>query len=242
MFSDDMFRLIAALPVDDMVWFVFQVLRSSETEFTSVERKDILEQMTQIFSFELDPFSDLLHQISIDYFGKNDENVFSQLNKTETMVFSLSAILKKSHGLEQRLLISWLYGLSARRPVEKSFLLTFQQYIQWHWLDDQSVQLLFGILLRKFDRHGEKFCSLNEMVSFLFHLLFPSAKIDGYVTEKLNDNEAEQIFRYGEILVNQLNCLKTERDPLIEGLWMEIEKALVRLAISSFRSSIDFFL
>jgi hypothetical protein len=63
-------RIITSLPADDMVWFVFQVLRSSETEFSKNERKEILEKMTQIFSFELEPFSVLLNNISIDYFGK----------------------------------------------------------------------------------------------------------------------------------------------------------------------------
>jgi hypothetical protein len=63
-------RIIASLPADDMVWFVFQVLRSSEVEFNQNQRKDILERMTQIFSFELDPFSIVLNNISIDYFGK----------------------------------------------------------------------------------------------------------------------------------------------------------------------------
>ena len=56
-----------------MVWFVFQVLRSSETEFNINQRKDILERMTQIFSFGLDPFSILLNNISIDYFGKKNK-------------------------------------------------------------------------------------------------------------------------------------------------------------------------
>jgi hypothetical protein len=63
-------RLITSLPADDMVWFVFQVLRSSEAEFSKNERKEILERMTQIFSFELDPFSVVLNNIWIDYFGK----------------------------------------------------------------------------------------------------------------------------------------------------------------------------
>lgn len=64
------FRIIAALPVDDMVWFVFEVLRSQETAFDKNQRREILEKMTQIFSFELDPFSVLLNNIWIDYFGK----------------------------------------------------------------------------------------------------------------------------------------------------------------------------
>ncbi len=64
------FRIIASLPADDMVWFVFQVLRSSETEFNKNQRKEILEKMTQIFSFDLDPFSIVLNNIWIDYFGK----------------------------------------------------------------------------------------------------------------------------------------------------------------------------
>jgi hypothetical protein len=63
-------RIIASLPADDMVWFVFQVLRSSEEEFNKNQRKDILERMTQIFSFELDPFSIVLNNIWIDYFGE----------------------------------------------------------------------------------------------------------------------------------------------------------------------------
>ena len=67
---NDEFRIIVALPADDMVWFVFQVLRSSEAEFNQNQRKDILERMTQIFSFGLDPFSTVLNNISIDYFGK----------------------------------------------------------------------------------------------------------------------------------------------------------------------------
>ena len=65
-------RIVAVLPADDMVWFVFQVLRSSEEEFGIAERKEILERMTQIFAFELDPFSNLLNQIWIDYFGETD--------------------------------------------------------------------------------------------------------------------------------------------------------------------------
>jgi hypothetical protein len=64
------FRIIASLPADDMVWFVFQVLRSSEAEFNKNQRKEILEKMTQIFSFDLDPFSIVLNNIWIDYFGK----------------------------------------------------------------------------------------------------------------------------------------------------------------------------
>ncbi len=68
------YRTIASLPADDMVWFVFQVLRSSETEFNKNQRKDILEKMTQIFSFELDPFSIVLNNIWIDYFGKKKIN------------------------------------------------------------------------------------------------------------------------------------------------------------------------
>jgi hypothetical protein len=52
-----------------MVWFVFQVLRSSDDAFSNSERKEMLERMTRIFAFELDPFSQLLNQIWIDYFG-----------------------------------------------------------------------------------------------------------------------------------------------------------------------------
>ena len=65
-------RMIASLPADDMVWFVFQVLRSNENEFNQTERQDILERMTQIFSYALEPFSILLNQIWIDYFGRRD--------------------------------------------------------------------------------------------------------------------------------------------------------------------------
>jgi hypothetical protein len=64
--------MIASLPADDMVWFVFQVLRSNENEFNQTERQDILERMTQIFSYALEPFSILLNQIWIDYFGRRD--------------------------------------------------------------------------------------------------------------------------------------------------------------------------
>ena len=213
-----------------MVWFVFQVLRSPETEFSISERKEILERITQIFSFELEPFSNLLHKIWIDYFGR----IFSSNISSHSIDLCL-AILKTSHGLEQRLLISWLYGINGKQQtLEKSVLLTFQQYIQWHWLESQSIHLLFGILLRKFDRHGEELCAINEMISFIFHLLFPSAKIDGYVSEKLNDIEAQQIFEYGEILVNHLNSLTKQRDPLIESLWIEIENAFVRRISSHF--------
>lgn len=142
-------------------------------------------------------------------------------------------MLKTSRADEQRLLITWLYGINAKeRPLDKSFLLTLEQYVQWHWLETTTVHLLFGILLRKFDRHGEQFCSFNDLISFIFHLLFPSAKIDGYIAEKLNDGEAQQIFQYGEILVNHLNCLKTQRNSLIEGLWIEIENAFVRQVFS----------
>ena len=72
-----MFRLITSLPADDMVWFVFQVLRSSESEFSKNERKEILERMTQIFSFELDTFSIVLNNIWIDYFGKKTDFAYS---------------------------------------------------------------------------------------------------------------------------------------------------------------------
>ena len=64
--------MITSLPADDMVWFVFQVLRSNENEFNQTERQDILERMTQIFSYALEPFSILLNQIWIDYFGTRD--------------------------------------------------------------------------------------------------------------------------------------------------------------------------
>lgn len=140
----------------------------------------------------------------------------------------LLAILKTSRSTEQRLLVTWLYGINGKQTLDSSFLLTFQQYIQWHWLETESVHLLFGILLRQFDRHGERFCSLNEMGSFICHLLFPSFKIDGYVTEKRTEKEAERIFQYGQILVSHLQRLKTRRDDLIETVWIDIENAFVR--------------
>ena len=68
------------------------------------------------------------------------------------------------------------------------------------------------------------------MGSFIFHLLFPSFKIDGYVTEKRTEMEAERIFQYGQILVNHLQRLKTSRDDLIETVWIDIENAFVRTA------------
>ncbi|CAF3385637.1 unnamed protein product [Rotaria sp. Silwood1] len=196
-------QIIASLPVDDMVWFVFQVLRSSETEFNKTERKEILERMTQIFSFELDPFAMLLNNIWIDYF----------------------AILKNSSGIEQRLLITWLYGINGKQSLNNSFLLSLQQYIQWHWLESESIHLLLGILLRQYDRHGENLCTLNDFSLFFFRLLFPSFKIDGYVTEKLNDIDANRTFNYSEIIINHLQCLKIHRDNIIESLWIRIENA-----------------
>ncbi|CAF3378103.1 unnamed protein product [Rotaria sp. Silwood1] len=202
-YNEALIRIIASLPVDDMVWFVFQVLRSSETEFNKTERKEILERMTQIFSFELDPFAMLLNNIWIDYF----------------------AILKNSSGIEQRLLITWLYGINGKQSLNNSFLLSLQQYIQWHWLESESIHLLLGILLRQYDRHGENLCTLNDFSLFFFRLLFPSFKIDGYVTEKLNDIDANRTFNYSEIIINHLQCLKIHRDNIIESLWIRIENA-----------------
>ncbi|CAF3388265.1 unnamed protein product [Rotaria socialis] len=196
-------EIITSLPVDDMVWFVFQVLRSPETEFNKNQRKEILERMTQIFSFELNPFSMLLNKIWIDYF----------------------AILKTSTGLEQRLLVTWLYGINGKQPLNNSFLLSLQQYIQWHWLEPESIHLLLGILLRQYDRHGENLCSMNDFSLFFFRLLFPSFKIDGYVTEKLNGIDANKTFKYSEITINHLQCLKNQRDNITEALWIRIENA-----------------
>jgi len=196
-----------------MVWFVFQVLRSSEEEFNKDQRKIILERMTQIFSFELDPFSIVLNNIWIDYF----------------------AILKISTGIEQRLLLTWLYGINGKQILNNSFLLSLQQYIQWYWLETESIHLLLGILLRQFDRHGENLCLLNDFSLFFFRLLFPSFKIDGYVTEKINDIDANRTFKYGEIIINHLQSLKNHRDNLIEALWIRIEDALVN------KSNIYFF-
>lgn len=211
-----------ALPADDMVWFVFQVLRSSETEFNENQRKDILERMTQIFSFGLDPFSVVLNNIPIDYFGK-----FASLLFISSFI-SLSAILKTSTGLEQRLLLTWLYGFNGREKLNNSYLLSLQQYIQWYWLESESIHLLLTILLRQFDRYGENLTSLDDFTLFFFRLLFPSFKIDGYVTEKINDIDANRTFKYGEIVINHLQALKTHRNDFIEALWIRIENALVR--------------
>ncbi|CAF0894656.1 unnamed protein product [Adineta steineri] len=196
-------QLISSLPADDMVWFVFQVLRSSEKEFNKNQRKEILEKMTPIFSFELDPFSIVLNNIWIDYF----------------------ALLKVSTGIEQRLLITWLYGINGKQPLNNSCLLSLQQYIQWYWLEQESIHLLLGILLRQYDRHGENLCTMNEFSLFLFRLLFPSFKIDGYVTEKINDIDANRTFKYGELIINHLQRLKLHRDDIIEALWIRIENA-----------------
>lgn len=211
-----------ALPADDMVWFVFQVLRSSEAEFNQNQRKDILERMTQIFSFGLDPFSAVLNNISIDYFGKSPS---SSLFLSHSF---LSAILKTSTGLEQRLLLTWLYGFNGREKLNNSYLLSLQQYIQWYWLESEGIHLLLTILLRQFDRYGENLTSLDEFSLFFFRLLFPSFKIDGYVTEKITEIDANRTFKYGEIVINHLQALKVHRNDFIEALWIRIENALVR--------------
>ena len=125
--------------------------------------------------------------------------------------------------------MTWLYGINAKQPLNNSFLLTLQQYIQWHWLEAENVHLLLGILLRQFDRHGENLCSMNDFSSFIFRLLFPSFKIDGYVTEKINDIDATRTFKYGEIIVSHLQRLKIHRDDLIEALWIRIENAYVNI-------------
>jgi hypothetical protein len=140
---------------------------------------------------------------------------------------NLLAILKTSTGIEQRLLLTWLYGINGKQMLNNSFLLSLQQYIQWHLLELESTHLLLGILLRQFDRHGENLCSLNDFSLFFFRLLFPSFKIDGYVTEKMNDTDANRTFKYGEIIINHLQCMKTHRDDFIEALWIRIENALV---------------
>lgn len=204
-----------------MVWFVFQVLRSSEAEFNQKQRKDILERMTQIFSFGLDPFSIVLNNISIDYLGKFHSESF------HLHPFVL-AILKTSTGFEQRFLLTWLYGFNGREKLNSSYLLSLQQYIQWYCLESESIHLLLTILLRQFDRHGENLTSLNDFVQFFFRLLFPSFKIDGYVTEKINDIDANRTFKYGEMIINHLQMLKVHRDDIIEALWIRIENALVK--------------
>ncbi|CAF1343226.1 unnamed protein product [Adineta steineri] len=135
------------------------------------------------------------------------------------------ALLKVSTGIEQRLLITWLYGINGRQPLNNSCLLSLQQYIQWYWLEQESIHLLLGILLRQYDRHGENLCTMNEFSLFLFRLLFPSFKIDGYVTEKINDIDANRTFKYGELIINHLQRLKLHRDDIIEALWIRIENA-----------------
>jgi hypothetical protein len=137
-------------------------------------------------------------------------------------------MLKASQATEQRLLVTWLYGINGKQPLEKSFLLTLQQYIQWHWLETTSAHLLFGILLRQFDRHGESLCSMEDLVSFVFHLLFPSFKIDGYVTDKRSDIEVQRIVDYGQVFICHFQQLKHRRDPLIESIWIRIENGFVR--------------
>lgn len=111
--------------------------------------------------------------------------------------------------------------------MNNSFLLTLKQYIQWHWLEAESTHLLLGILLRQYDRHGENLCTQDDFSLFFFHLLFPSFKIDGYVTEKNNDIDSETTFTYSEIIINHLQCLKTQRDNIIEALWIRIENLFV---------------
>lgn len=137
-------------------------------------------------------------------------------------------MLKSSQHIEQRFILSWIYGLNGNTPIESSFLLTLKQYIQWHWLERESIQLLFGILLRQYDRHGKRLFSSNELATFIFHLLFPSFKIVGYVSEQRDQNEPQLIFENSEIIINHLQCLKVHRNVLIESLWIEIENALVR--------------
>lgn len=136
-------------------------------------------------------------------------------------------MLKTSTGVEQRLLITWLYGINGKQPINNSFLLSLQQYVQWNWLEEESIHLLLGILLRQYDRHGENLCKINDISLFIFRLLFPSFKIDGYVTEKLNDIDANKTFQFSEIIVNHLQRLKTQRDNIIESLWIRIENAFV---------------
>ena len=221
-------RIITSLPADDMVWFVFQILRSSETEFNKYQRKEILEKMTQIFSFELDPFALVLNNIWIDYFGRK-KNYFKR-----NFLFVFVAILKTSCGIEQRLLVTWLYGINGKQLLDNSFLLSLQQYIQWYWLESDSINLLLGILLRQYDRHGENLCSLDRFSLFIFRLLFPSFKIDGYITEKINDIDANRIFKYGEIIINHLQQLKQHRDNIIEALWIRIENVFVCIEIEFF--------
>ena len=139
------------------------------------------------------------------------------------------AQLKSSQGIEQRLLLTWIYGLNGKRPLDRSFLLTLKQHIQWHWLEKENVHLLFGILLRQYDRHGERLFSSNELATFIFHLLFPSFKIEGYISDKRNPDEAQLTFENGEILINHIQRLKVYRNDLIEHLWIEIENAFVRI-------------
>ncbi len=140
----------------------------------------------------------------------------------------LLAILKVSTGIEQRLLLTWLYGFNGKQKLNNSFLLSLQQYVQWYWLETESIHLLLGILLRLFDRHGENLCSADDFSLFFFRLLFPSFKIDGYVTEKTNDIDANRTFKYGEMVINHLQSLKAHRDDIIEALWIRIENALVK--------------
>jgi hypothetical protein len=123
-----------------------------------------------------------------------------------------------------------LYGVNGKHPLNNTFLLTLQQYIQWYWLESESIHLLLGILLRQFDRHGENLCPMNDFSLFIFRLLFPSFKIDGYVTEKLNEIDANRTFKYGEIIINHVQRLKIHRDDLIEALWIRIENAFVNIS------------
>jgi hypothetical protein len=132
--------------------------------------------------------------------------------------------------MEQRLLLTWLYGINGKQILNNSVLLSLQQYIQWYWLESESIHLLLGILLRQFDRHGENFCSLNDFSLFFFRLLFPSFKIDGYVTEKITDIDANRTFKYGEMIINHLQSMKIHRDDFIEALWIRIENALVKIS------------
>lgn len=139
-----------------------------------------------------------------------------------------SAILKISSGIEQRLLLSWLYGFNGSVKLDHSFLLSLQQYIQWSLLENESIHLLLGILLRQYDRHGENLCSPNDFSLFLFCLLFPSFKLEGYVVEKINEVDANRTFKYGEIIINHVQALKNQRENVVEALWIRIENALVR--------------
>ncbi|CAF0770201.1 unnamed protein product [Didymodactylos carnosus] len=197
------------LPANEMVWFVVQVIRSSEDVFNENEKEIILRQMTQIFTYRLEQFSKLFTEISLDYF----------------------AILKTSKGVQQHLLITWFDGLSPNQTLDSSVFLRIQQYVQWEILEYQSLQQFLSIIFRQYDVYGTQYCSLDELSLFLHQLMF-SYKLDGYVsTENIKNNEYEYGLKFvkrTEAIVNKLQTLKSNHDDLFTALWTRLANDLTR--------------